>query len=182
MTEADLNDRYFHWMYQLVYDERYCEGLSYYVLLKHLNGIDFCYGVAMDNNREEDGIDLRYRFGYENSYKRSMISAYLDNRPCSVLEMMAALAFRCEEHIMNDPAVGNRTGQWFWSMIKSLGLMGMDDDHFDEEYVNKAIHRFLNREYERNGTGGLFTIENSTRDMRTAEIYYQMCWYLNSIL
>ena len=46
-----------------------------------------------------------------------MISAYLDNKTCSVLEMMIALAIRCEEHIMDDPDVGNRTGQWFWKDV-----------------------------------------------------------------
>lgn len=51
-----------------------------------------------------------------------MIASYLDNRPCSVLEMIIALAIRLEEHIMDDPDIGNRTGQWFWDMIVSLGL------------------------------------------------------------
>lgn len=125
MTKSELNDTYFNWMCQLVFDGRYSKKLSYRRLLKVLHKIEFTYSIPMDGNRAEDGIDLRYRFGYENGYSSSMISAYLDNKTCSVLEMMIALAIRCEEHIMDDPDVGNRTGQWFWNMIVNLGLGSM---------------------------------------------------------
>jgi hypothetical protein len=136
----------------------------------------------MDGNRAEDGIDLRYRFGYEQGYDSPMIATLLDDRPCSVLEMLIALAIRCEEHIMNDPDIGNRTGQWFWNMIINLGLGFMDDTKFDENYVKDVISRFLYRKYKRNGEGGLFTVEHCKNDLRTVEIWYQMCWYLDEVL
>ena len=110
--------------------------------LKELHRIEFTYSIPMDGNRAEDGVDLRYRFGYENGYSSSMISTYLDNRMCSVLEMMIALAIRCEEHIMDDPDVGNRTGQWFWNMIVNLGLGSMNDSKFDRDYVEDIVQRF----------------------------------------
>jgi hypothetical protein len=136
----------------------------------------------MDGNRAEDGIDLRYRFGYEQGYDSPMIATLLDDRPCSVLEMLIALAIRCEEHIMDDPDIGNRTGQWFWNMIINLGLGFMDDTKFDENYVKDVISRFLYRKYKRNGEGGLFTVEHCKNDLRTVEIWYQMCWYLDEVL
>lgn len=182
MTRSELNNRYFDWMCQLVLDRRYTKGSSYRKLLRFLNHIDFTYTIAMDGNREGDGIDLRYRFGYENSYETSMIATYLDNRPCSVLEMMIALAIRCEEHIMDDPDIGNRTGQWFWDMIVNLGLNSMTDAKFDEDYAKEVIERFLDRRYEQNGEGGLFTVEHYNRDLRTVEIWYQMCWYLEELV
>lgn len=111
-----------------------------------------------------------------------MIASYLDNRPCSVLEMLIALAFRCEEHIMTDPDIGNRMGQWFWNMIVSLGLGSMSDSRFDAAYTDDVISRFMNRKYKRNGEGGLFTVERCKYDMRTVEIWWQMNWYLDSIL
>ena len=182
MTEIELNNEYFEWMCQLVCNERYSRRLSYQKLLRHLHNIDFQYMLPMDGNRAEDGIDLRYRFGYEKEYEGPMIASYLDNRPCSVLEMLIALAFRCEEHIMDDPDIGNRTGQWFWNMISNLGLSSLNDTRFDSGYLNRVITRFLNREYERNGEGGLFTVKNCKHDLRTVEIWYQMCWYLDDIL
>jgi hypothetical protein len=182
MTKNELNKEYFEWMYQLVCNERYPKRISYRKLLTHLHDIEFTYIIGMDGNRAEDGIDLRYRFGYERQYSKSMIATYLDDRPCSVLEMLTALAIRCEEHIMDDPDIGNRTGQWFWNMISNLGLSSLNDTRFDSEYLNRVITRFLNREYKRNGEGGLFTVKNCKHDLRTVEIWYQMCWYLDDIL
>ena len=92
---------------------------------------------------------------------------------------MVALALRCEETIMDDPTLGNRTGQWFWGMITSLGLGSMSDDKYDKAYVNAIISRFLSRDYEPNGKGGLFTVKNCEQDMRDIEIWHQ---YLNSIV
>lgn len=181
MTRDELNNRYFDWMYQLVCSRKYTRGLSYQKLLNHLHGIDFYYTIGMDGNRADDGIELRYRFGHENSYEESMIASYLDNRPCSVLEMMLALAIRCEEQIMDDPDIGDRTGRWFWDMIGNLDLGSMSDSIFDRNYVNDVVFRFLDRDYERNGEGGLFTVDNG-RDLRSVEIWYQMLWYLNDIL
>ena len=97
---------------------------------------------------------------------------------CSVLEMMIALSMRCEEQIMDDPDIGNRTGQWFWDMIDNLGLGNMSDSKFDSLYVDEVLQRFLNRDYKRNGEGGLFTINRRGLDMRSVEIWYQMCWHL----
>lgn len=178
MTKDELRNRYFNWMYRLVCDNRYAKDLSYRKLLRHLFETDFTYTISMDGNREADGIDLRYRFGYDQCYDLPVIASDLDDCPCSILEMMIALAIRCEEHIMDNPDVGDRTGQWFWNMIVSLGLGSMSDIHYDETYTDAVILRFLNRQYDRNGQGGLFTVHNSEKDMRTAEIWYQMCWYL----
>lgn len=182
MTRNKLNDTYFNWMYQLVYDEQYSKRLSYRKLLYLLHDTEFTYTIAMDGNRYEDGTDLRYRFGYEYGYEGAMIAEYLDNRPCSVLEMLIALAIRLEEHIMDDPEIGNRTGQWFWNMITNLGLGSMDDEKFDKKYAVDIIRRFLNRDYERNGKGGLFTVEHCRYDLRNVEIWYQACWYLDSMV
>lgn len=179
MTRNEINNLYFEWMYSLVFNAKYFKRLSYRKLLIYLNDVDFYYDIPMDANREDDGIELRYRFGYEKGYEQRDIALYLDNRPCSVLEMMIALSVRCEEHIMSDPDMGNRTGQWFWNMLVNLGLEDMNDDEFDEDYVETVIGKFLNREYEQNGKGGLFIVNDTEKDLRKAEIWYQLCWYLN---
>lgn len=178
MTRSELNSRYFNWIYRLVCNDEYSRGLSYRKLLRHLHQTEFFYSIPMDGNRAEDGTDLRYRFGYEHSYEGPMIASYLDDRPCSVLEMMVALSIRCEE-IMDDPEIGDRTGQWFWNMIVNLGLGSMDDRRFDADSVGDILRRFMNRQYRPNGAGGLFAIKRPLHDLRSAEIWYQMNWYLD---
>ena len=166
MTKDELDNEYFKWMYQLV---RPSHG-SYKILLCQLHGIIFYNLIDMDADRAEDGINLRYR-----------IASCLDNRPCSVLEMMVALAIKIEEQIMDDPDIGNRTGLWFWKMIENLGLKTMRDAVIDTDYVEKIIFRFLDRNYQRDGSGGLFIVHGHG-DLRNVEIWYQMLWYLNDIL
>ncbi len=179
MTKEVLQSKYFDWMYDLAVGDRY---LSYRKLLKKLDDTQFTWTIPMDGNRAEDGIDLRYRFGRMNDYPDAMIASLLDDRPCSVLEMMIALAVRCEEHIMYDPDVGDRTRHWFLGMIQSLGLNHMTDRNYIPEYVEDTIRRLLNREYEPDGRGGLYTIPGYDGDLRNIDIWYQMCWYLNEYL
>lgn len=181
MRRNELAVEYFNWMCDLVYDNSYSKKLSYNKLLQHLDSVDFTYILPMDSNRMYDGIDLRYRFGYDREYDDGMVAVYLDDRPCSVLEMMVALAKRCEEEIMWDPELGDRTGQWFWTMIVNLGLEHMTDDIFDEDYVDDVLHAFLNREHAYDGRGSLYFIDDPEKDLRNVEIWYQMCMYLNRL-
>lgn len=57
----------------------------------------------------------------------------------------------------------------------------MHDGRFDRDYVDEVLSRFLNRDYARNGEGGLFTVRQSGQDMRSVEIWYQMSRYLKEI-
>ncbi len=174
---ADIRTKYFNWLCQLVKEDTGCHKK----LLGTLFGIDFFSVVEMDENREKDGTDLRYRFGCENGYDDRIIVARLDIFPCSLLEMLVALALRCEKHIMSDPDFENRTSEWFHLMIYNLGLGGMTDNKFDEDEIRKKADIFLNRKYNRDGSGGgLFVLRHCKGDMRKAEIWYQLCWYLES--
>ncbi len=180
MNRHELNKRYFEWMYQLVYGER--PRRSYRKLLTHLHDIQFTYTIDMDGNRADDGVNLRYTFGCENDISQAEIAAYIDNRPCSVLEMLIALSLRCEVHIMDNPEMGNRVGKWFQGMISCLGLNSMYDAKYDKKYTDIAVKRFLDRKYKHDGEGGLFLVPDCPHDMRTTEIWYQMMWYLDYIL
>lgn len=175
MTQEKLQNIYFDWLYNMMCDD----GVSYKKLFAYLHRTEFRYLIDRDENRAHDGIDLRYRFALENDYL-DVYEDYLDG-PCSVLEMIAALAIRCEERIMDDPRKGNRTRQWFWQMITNLGLGGMYDERFSKRYVIDIVECFLDRDYAPDGRGGLFTIKNCDTDLRNVEIIYQQYWYLNSI-
>jgi hypothetical protein len=181
MTRDKLNDLYFDWMLAQVkqdYSER-DKPNSFHRLLVHLHQTIFRWSIPKDKNRAEDGLSLRRRFALDqglDGQERDIVG------PCSVLEMMISLAFKCEEEFMDDPLYGNRTSQWFWNMIVSLGLGSMTDRNFEYQYVVNAIQRFLDRDYEPNGKGGLFTIRHCDRDLRDVEIWHQLCWYVDSII
>ena len=181
MIEHEINEDYFEWLYEGMCGNRYSKNISYRKLLEHLHNTNFRYTISNDKNRASDGIDLRYSFALSQGCEDEpeLITDYLKG-PCSVFEMMVALAQRCES-VMDDPKIGDRTGQWFWGMINNLGLGGMNDNRYDKQYVNDVIDTFLDREYKSNGKGGLFTIRNCEYDLREVEIWYQLCRYLDTI-
>lgn len=176
MTRDELINAYFNYLRDYVTRDKQSKVISYDKLLMHLHDIEFRYDIPKDRNRAEDGKSLRYRFavglGYDDLPE-------LDG-PCSILEMMVALAIRCET-IMDDSTVGNRTAQWFWGMVTNLGLGSMTDARFDKYLVDEKIDIFLNREYEPDGKGGLFRVRDCDRDLREVEIWYQLLWFLDSI-
>ena len=175
MKDRIIN-QYFEWMFDLVC----CRKKSYRKLLIQLHNTPFEYTLERDDNRAQDGMDLRLRFIDFMSYSKDVLD-YLDG-PCSVLEMMMALSVRCEEHIMGDPEIGDRTGKWFWGMIKNMQLDNMTDDTYDKEYVSERLYIMMNREYNPYGEGGLFTVHHVNKDLRRCEIWYQMCWYLDRMI
>lgn len=173
----NIRERYFSWIVQLIGDDNKCGDYSN--LLSHLFDREFTYIVPMDENRYEDGVDLRYKYGYHNGIDNATIAAELDNFPCSILEMMIALSDSME-CIMDNPVYGDRTSTWFWNMIESLGLSNQYDARFDPDYVDERLDIFLSRQYEWNGLGGLFDIQDPPApDVRNKEIWMQAMWYLN---
>lgn len=175
-----IRNEYFDWLYDYVCKGRAHKDISYRRLFIFLHDVEFTYIIENDYNRACDGICLRRRFAHtkhEDDY--DIILDILDG-PCSVLEMLIALSVRCEESIMDDPRYGDRVKQWFWSMLKSMGINMMTDDNYDRVFVERTIATFLNRHYEPNGRGGLFYIPDCKEDLRNYEIWIQMSWYLNS--
>ena len=101
--------------------------------------------------------------------------------------MMIALSIRLEENILRDPDKGDRTSVWFWVMMRNLGLDCMTDDCFDEDEAVDILRNFVNRNYEKNGQGGLFFLgkkwaksgQKSGLDMRNVEIWYQANYFFS---
>ena len=171
-----MEETYFDWLCSKIKIKD--EDISNYsMLLEALNRFSFEYDLYGDRNRAEDGANMRYRFYLETGN----VIRDRSNNPCSILEMMIALAIRCES-IMEKPETDDMTPYWFWDMIESLGLSGMANDNYDEFFIGQVICQFLTHSYEPNGKGGLFTIVKAKTDMRRIEIWYQMMTYLDEQL
>ena len=161
------DEDYLKFLINLVYDNRYF-SVSYDKLFRKLYDTEFICVMELDENRLSDGLNLRQNFG----------DIY---RPCSVLEVLIALSNRCEEQIMHNDIQGNRMGLWFWEMIGNMGLSNMDDNRYDEEYVDDILRRFLYHNYDLNGLGCAFR-SVSHPDLRDEELWYQMNYHLADIL
>lgn len=182
MTRTELNRQYFKWLCRLVRGANDRPKGSFQKLLRALHQAEFYYILPMDDNRGSDGIDLRYRFGYENEVDGREVASYLDDRPCSVLEMLLALSIRIDEHLLYDPEFGDRPAEWFWRFIRNLGLDAMTDDNYDELKVETAIENFLERKYSKTGAGGsIVYLPDTTKDIRGVDIWCQVMWYINRV-
>lgn len=173
-----LEDRYFDWICCIAMDGK---AEDYQKLLRYLFEKDYRYTHPRDGNREAHGLDLRYRFGYLMEVSSTEIACELDDKPCSLLEMMVALSITIEENVMRDFDIGDRTHEWFIDMINSLGI-NMSDDIFSYPVADAAVERFFNRDYAPNGAGGLFTLRHPNDDMRRVEIWYQAMWWIDEKL
>lgn len=178
MTRDKICNLYFEWLSKFV-DEGKTPRTSYRKILMFLHSAEFRYTISNDSNRAEDGMKLRDRFVAEKGYEN--LIGYLEG-PCSVLEMMVALAIRCEVHIMDDSEYGDRTRQWFWGMMVNMGLGNMTDDNFDKGLAYEKVNNMLDRNYSTDGKGGLFRVKNCRLDMRAVEIWYQANWYFSTIV
>ena len=168
-----MNEGYFKWLTKKVGNTSFQRRYS--KLLKQLFETSFTYTIELDENRMFDGLKLRSKYAEE--CRRCYDHDFLD-LPCSILEMMVALAIRAEVHIMDNPDYGDRTGNWFWEMIVSLGLSNQTNQNYNNIYVSEVLDRFLKRKYSATGKGGLFTIPKCKVDLRTVEIWWQMNWYM----
>lgn len=168
-----MNDLYFEHLCEMVGGCEASPGLSFYRILRILYEKPF-YGIlGNDSDRAEDGLDLRD--GYCDR----------DNSPCSVLEMIIALAKRMN-YIMLDDNDTDYTCDFFWRMIDNLlySVPQFDDDNLDadrERIIYRILDRFLMRNYSTSGKGGLFPIRNPSENQRNVEISYQMnAWLLEN--
>lgn len=134
---------------------------------------EFTWFVSNDDNRMEDGRELREDFVEEMAIERDQ--AWMEEG-CSMLEMLIALSRRCAFEADEDPF------EWFWVLIDNLGLRPFVDEEFTDDYnvdVDIVLDRVVNRTYKSNGHGGLFPLHHSKEDQRRVEIWYQMAAYLN---
>lgn len=158
--------KYFEWLLSVIDSGNRVK--QYLGMLDILFNTEFYWVIDFDYNRACDGLDLR--------------DGYIprDESPCSVLEMMVALAIRMEGILMEEGTSDN-TSEWFWIMVDNLGLLNQTNEKLDAHEVDLKVHNFLERDYQYDGTGGLFRLCNPPDDLRTVEIWIQMNWFINEL-
>lgn len=171
-----MKDLYFEWLINKIDYGDYPRCDEYSILLRYLYSHIFWSDMPMDENRIIDGMCLRDYF-LEDAKLEDYYSIHLLEKNASILEVMLALSIRCERSLSRVD-YDDRTAEWFWDMVVSLGLIGMDDDKFDLDYVERTISLFLCHKYRHDGKGGLFTIQNPDTDMTKVELWYQLQSYL----
>lgn len=177
LTTTDISQAYFSWLCKIINtpDDRVSRNVR---VLKYLYSKDFHYTYEMDANRVADGVDMRYNFSYETGVNFMVVRNALIDKPCSCLEMMVGLAWRCENSIMGDYDKGDRTPLWFWTMIDSLHISSEETP--DVDICDQIVERWFILDYSRDGNYGLWHVPRTRKDMRKREIWNQMMIYLDT--
>ena len=168
---------YKEWLFEQVNEDR-PKKASYTKLLGILFDTPFVYTHEYDYNRMIDGEELRNIYIYDGGDEE--ISKW--NEPCTVLEVLIALAFKMQQ-MTDNPDIYYSVGYWFWVMMYNLGLDDFTNSNINKHKVLSVINIFMNRKYRYNGEGGnIFVISNTNEDLREMEMWYQMCHFLNDYL
>lgn len=167
-----IEEVYFNWLYTKVASVAVpTPSLTYYTLLRDLHMTEFVWLLSGDDNRAEDGMELRKEFLREAMLEQDPPWLSI---PCSVLEML--IAFTRRASFVTDK--GAR--EWFWIFLDNLGLSEMTDARSNvSERVYEAMDTFVWRTYHSNGDGGgMFPLHSPEHDQREVEIWYQFCEWL----
>lgn len=166
----NVEERYFNWLYsKIVQTQNPTPSLSYLTLARDLHAVEFVWLVVGDDNRAEDGLELRKVF-----LKMFPENGPWSNLGCSVLEMLIAFSERAEFE------TSLTSGEWFWMFLENLNISELNDAAVDiTPQVQEALEVFVWRTYEPNGFGGLFPLERPECDQREVEIWYQFCAYID---
>jgi hypothetical protein len=167
MTQQIERD-YFHWLtsqIELPADNRH----TYNDLFTRMHETEFLWHIPHDDDRVQDGLDLRTQFLNGRRYRFDY--------GASVLEVLIALSIRVAFTAGGHPPI------WAWQLIENLRL----DRRFDPftegraNSVDETLEALIWRTYRRDGKGGFFPLNEAREDQTKIDIWNQMNMYVNEI-
>lgn len=174
MNHQQLDERYIVWLYSQVADSDTADpALTSWNLLRILFRKEFVWTIPNDENRAEDGKELRRRFLTSERLKAEADPDWIEYG-CSFLELMVGLAQRLAFLGEGEPHY------WFWRLMENIGVPRYSDNRkrIPERKINEVLDRVMSRSYEPDGTGGFFPLQRTHRDQRTVELWYQLSAYV----
>jgi hypothetical protein len=165
MTPTEIDIDYYDW---LVSQIEIPNGKNYYDLFERMHNIEFVWTVPNDDNRVQDGLDLRTEFINGRTDMLSLPNA------ATMLEILVSLSRRVAF------TAGGEPEQWAWKLLKNLRLHKKFDPLTDEKlhHVDDILDAVIWRTYERDGRGGFFPLNHPEDDQTKVEIWYQMNTYV----
>lgn len=165
-----LDDQYLTWLYsQIASVKTRNASKTYWTLAKQLYSKEFVWIVPNDDNRVEDGRDLRYEF--IDAAELEDVSQSWIELGCSMLEMLIALSRVLAFQLDREPR------DCFWLLMDHLDLTQYTDREYTDktyEVVDNILDKVIWRTYYPNGRGGLFPLDRPHQDQRQVEIWYQL--------
>ena len=155
--------------YTYLVDKTGLDAGEYSVVLSTLFSIPFewCHTIPMDGNRANDGLCMRDEYEFDTNSQVDVVG------DCNVLEMLIALAIRIDS-VMGVPCE-DHSDDWFRLMVGNLGITSKTSS----DHIRALVARWMRRDIDRNGHGGLFPLDHTSEDQRVLSIWDQMTCYIN---
>lgn len=166
MTKQIDHD-YFEWLISQI---EVRSNRTFNELFERMHNIEFVWTVPNDDNRIQDGLDLRIQF--LNGARRTI---HLDG--ATILEVLIGLSRRVAF------TAGGEAPWWAWQLIENLRLHKSSDPltNGKANRIDDILEDLIWRTYQRNGQGGFFPLNNALEDQTKIEIWYQMNAYVMEI-
>jgi hypothetical protein len=170
-VDEPIEELYFNWLCAKVLD---FNVRIYFDLMHILHTTEFVWLVPEDQNRAEDGLELRTYFLREHGIDSVDASIHeWFSSPCSFLEMLIAFSNRASFQT-DEP-----TSDWFWRFLNTIRLDEYRQVSIDDEIlIRDILHTVIWRTYREDGHGGMFPMNRTLYNQREVEIWYQFCEYL----
>jgi hypothetical protein len=170
--DRPIDELYFVWLYGQVGSVEIANpSRTHWGLLKQLYTKEFVWVIPNDDNRAEDGKDLRQQFIDEEELNN--VDEVWMRLGCSMLEMLIGLSRRLSFE------AGGKSRTWFWKLIENVNLDKYSDyTELPDSKIDDTLDRIIWRTYSNSGRGGLFPLKKTREDQRRIEIWYQLSAYL----
>lgn len=174
-NEGTLDDLYLEWLYKNFVGSvsNKNPNSTYWELARQLYTMPFTWTIRDDKNRAEDGKNLQDQFFEACDIQDVEINWQW--RDASVLEVLIGLACRAAFETGEEP------GNWLWKFLRNLDLQSYNDRVYSQivrEEVDAVVRRWLDREYDKNGVGGLFPLRHARQDQTQVNLWYQLQAFL----
>lgn len=162
MNKVDYD--YYEWLVKQVHIPN---GKTYRDLFEQMHNLEFVWTVPNDDNRVQDGVDLRTEF-LDGSHRHLMISG------ATFLEVLIGISRRLAF------TAGGEASYWAWILLKNLRLQKCSDPLTEVKIakVKDILDAVIWRTYQRDGRGGFFPLQNPAEDQTKVEIWYQLNAYV----
>ena len=160
--------RYIHWVLTDKLGLTDKETKKYLYLVSAITDVEFVWRHPMDENRAIDGLELRQDFEYETGEFLDKSSGLMPN--CTFFEMLAALSIRCENQLMRNLSVGDRTSKWFFEFLDNLELL---DERLREDDIKDIAEGFMDGDID------MFPLKNKGIKQKNEQIWKQLSAYIN---
>jgi hypothetical protein len=138
---------------------------TYKDLFELMHNYGFVWIVPNDDNRVQDGLDLRTEF-LDGTRK------HIEREEVSMLEILVSLSRRVAF------TAGGEAPEWAWRLLKNLKLTKCYDPLSNPAKVMDILEAVVWRTYRRDGYGGFFPLRDPHDDQTKVEIWYQLNAYV----